>query len=189
MLIENLVAVAERRGAGVAVIDGSVRTTYAELLRLADCVADALRESGVAPGDRVALVLENGPEYVAVLYGIFAAGAIAVPLNTAARADDLLGWLRHSGASWAFVSAAHEQALARSADTTRLIGPHLWNDITRRGAASSVRYRAKPDDPAMILYTSGTTGQPKGVTLSHRNLAANTASILRTSISGPTTES
>jgi len=91
-------AVAARHADRPALLDGALRWTYRDLAREVDAAAKAMMACGVAPGDRVALWMTNRPEFVAVFLGAIKAGAIAVPLNTRYRVDDLGYVLRHSGA-------------------------------------------------------------------------------------------
>jgi long-chain acyl-CoA synthetase len=133
----------------------------------------------VKPGDRIALFMENCPEYLEVLYGIWFAGLIAVPINAKLHPRETLFALQDSGASALFVSEA------LSTDLLALLGgapavKHVFipgrDEYARLLASEAVTeplYRA-PEDLAWLFYTSGTTGRPKGVMISHRNLLAMT---------------
>lgn len=152
--------------------------------------AQALGASGVAPGDRVALILPNGIDAVIAWYGSWRAGAVVVPLNVQARERDYIPWLQHSGARMVVHAPGHEDAAkaAAAADVSGLlvdsavdpVGVFTGADADRGDAATCAADLPlpEPDVLAAIVYTSGTTGAPKGVALTHRNLAANTASIL-----------
>jgi acyl-CoA synthetase (AMP-forming)/AMP-acid ligase II len=122
----------------------------------------------------VGILLENGPEYVGYYYGALAAGAVAVPLNTAAKANELAAQLRHSGATH-LVSASHPETDAIMGVLPAIC---LINDLEGVADCESPGVALDPGLPASIIYTSGTTGRPKGVTLSHNNLVANVQSIL-----------
>jgi len=167
----------------IALQQAQRRLDYAGLRDAASRFARSLRARGVEPGDRVALILHNGIEAAIAWYGIWRAGAVVVPLNAQARERDFVPWLRHSGARLLVHGAGHDEA-ARAAGETGV--PTLVTagdgDPALAFAANDIA-GAEPPMPdagalAAILYTSGTTGAPKGVALNHRNLAANTASIL-----------
>lgn len=186
-LIDFLHASARTRPQAEAVVYEQRRVSYGELWRDVEAVARFLRARGLPPGGRVALVAENSPEYIAAYYGVLAAGGTVVALNTAARERDLLNWITHSGATWLFAHGGHTAWPALS----RLCGVNVvrigdasgagipWCDVLASAPVPGMADpRPLPDSPAAIIYTSGTTGRPKGVTLSHRNLAANVRSIL-----------
>ncbi|MFP5348992.1 MAG: class I adenylate-forming enzyme family protein [Gammaproteobacteria bacterium] len=188
-LVENLRASALRRPHAEAVVHGTRRLTYAALWAEVEAVAGLLRANGMVPQTRVAVLLENSPDYIAAYYGVLAAGGVVVALNTAAKAAELTHWLAHSEAQWLFASAAHPQAaelqtwcrgrvrvvMRDAGHGDALAWPSPLSDVTMAASSS----HASPRDAlAAIIYTSGTTGRPKGVMLSHGNLAANVDSIL-----------
>jgi long-chain acyl-CoA synthetase len=168
-----------------ALVHGSRRVTYAALWRQVGAVTGYLRGVGLTEGDRVAVVLENSTEYVAAYYGTLAASGVAVGMNASARARELSSWLTHCGARVLFVDARHPD-LQQLIDTdfpalTIVIVDHAgdggqWTSVLNSSPAAPIDARA--DDAAAILYTSGTTGRPKGVTLTHGNLSDNAASII-----------
>lgn len=150
---------------------------YRTLARRAGSIAAALRsELGLAPGDRVALFMSNSPEYLEILYGAWTAGLVAVPVNAKLHPNELAWILADSEAAVVFISADSEAGA--SASLAALPG---LKHIIRTGTA---RYEelangdvmpvveVGPEDTAWLFYTSGTTGQPKGVMLTHRNLLA-----------------
>lgn len=190
-LIDYLRASVERAPDAEALIQGERRVTYAQLWCEVSPVARFLGRNGLGRGDRVALLLENSPEYVAAYYGVLAAGGIVVALNTAARARDLSNWLAHCGATWLIADTRHGELLqvAQHADPQlrlitvgddRDIGrPFVrWNEVAQSGDEHDYVPEITADATAAIIYTSGTTGKPKGVTLTHGNLAGNVRSIL-----------
>jgi long-chain acyl-CoA synthetase len=160
--------------------------TYAELHRMAESVGRWVTESGFARGSRLGIVADNHPRWVAAYLGVIAAGCAVVPLDTALHADQLAKLLKDSGASALFCDARHAQA-AREAVAGLNIGLVLMDPD--RATDNSVRehwltnlpaifeggpgkFQAAPsatEDLASLLYTSGTTADPKGVMLTHAN--------------------
>lgn len=169
-----------------AIQDGESRTDYAELLRYASWVAGALHAQGLRRGERVALILNNSTEFVAAYYGVLLAGGVAVLLNPAAKSRDFAAWLSNCAA--AFVLSEPDNTGVDAAIATLEPAPRHWRasgdaavpfGLTASAAAGLlVMNEPAADDAACMLYTSGTTAQPKGVVLSHRNLASNTAAIV-----------
>lgn len=184
--IERIALSEPRRRAAAA---GEKRMDYGTLWTQANALAAFLQESGIAAGDRVATILPNGIEAVVSFYGCWLAGAVIVPLNAQARARDLEPWLRHCEARCVVHEAGHDDAtLALNAIETPMLRVITnatetstrsirWQAAIENDAAPA-RSRVEPADLAMILYTSGTTGAPKGVMLSHANLVANIESII-----------
>ncbi len=192
-LLTRFLANAEARGEAHAVVARGCRHSYRELRSLSLRVARHLVGQGLNPGDRVALVVANSFEYIAVFYGIWAAGGVTVALNTQAKSQDLKNWLDHAGARFLFVDEGHGEidelcrlsdgdisvvCIPRDAASADHAGAAHWNALI---STPQTYDPALPEDEAIasIIYTSGTTGSPKGVTLSHRNLEANTDSILQ----------
>ncbi len=182
--METLVARLERTAAAMpertALQQEGRRLDYRGLHAAALEFARGLRARGIAPGDRVALILPNCIEAVVAWYGCWRAGAVVVPLNAQARERDFLPWLQHSGARLLVHDGSEDAARAAAAADV----PVLPAQQCMAGEGDGMRDATAdlpPPDPetlAAILYTSGTTGAPKGVALRHSNLAANTASIL-----------
>ncbi len=171
-LVSILRESARRRPDKVALVQGERRVGYAQLWDDSLRVAGALAEEGVGPGSRVAVLLPNVVEFVQAYYGILAAGGTVVlisPLLTADEARDLVK--RADAHILLFHEALGDLARAIVADgetqavQVATIAAHprpLSSYVTRR-----------PDDIAVIIFTSGTTGRPKGVLLSHLNLLMN----------------
>jgi long-chain acyl-CoA synthetase len=140
---------------------------YGALAGRAARLASALLAAGLRPGDRVALFMRNHPAYLEVLYGAWWAGLAVVPMNAKLHLREAQWILDHAQARWAFVSADVGQGLQapeRVIDATHAGYEALFTlppcPVTERG----------PEDLAWLFYTSGTTGKPKGVMLTHRNM-------------------
>ncbi len=140
--------------------------------------ADLLRGLGVAAGHRVALVMGNSPEYVAAYYGALACGAVVVPLNTESKAKDLDNWIGHCEARVVWMDADHPERfrltdlLKQKADVVPVDQSYF-----DPGPFDQSALDIPPPELATIVYTSGTTGNPKGVMLSHANLISNALAI------------
>jgi len=161
--------------------------SYQALWNDAQHVAAYLQSRGITPGDRVALVMQNSPEYIAIYYGIWLTGGIAVALNPQAAVADIRNWIGFSEAKALFLDAAYQQAqeLTQSLDNVNTVTVDTANGTTEGNWGTVLSTppdkefaKLDPNKPAAIIFTSGTTGSPKGVTLSHANLSANTDSIL-----------
>lgn len=149
--------------------------TYAELARRVACLAAACQSRfGLKPGDRVAIVMNNRPEFVEILYACWHAGLVAVPLNPRLHPRELAYILQHSEARLCFAGADLAETLAPLAaefpgvERIISIADADYSALMREAPAALVDRR--PEDAAWLFYTSGTTGQPKGAELSHRNL-------------------
>ena len=190
-LLDGLTRSVDANPSAEALAHGGRRLTYGDLYKLTSKVNAYLTGSGLNKGDRVALLAANSPEYVALYYGTLAAGGIAVPLNTQAKARDIDNWLKHSGARYLFADCNHPEleAVVRTPHQVRVVtvgfsnrspAPDLvtWQQVVEL-PGEAPRVPLKPNDLASIIYTSGTTGEPKGITLSHRNLASNVTSIIQ----------
>lgn len=164
------------------------RLSYRELQDGARRVGAILRGLGVRQGDRVALMLPNAPEFGLGYFGILSAGATVVPLNPLLKAEEVRYVLEDAGmAAMICVSMvrpllqAVRQGLARHIPALVLDGPGssaAEGDVAMEGAAARRSRQNDPprldaEDVAACLYTSGTTGRPKGAMLTHRNLVAN----------------
>jgi long-chain acyl-CoA synthetase len=181
MNIAHLLARAARVFPGrVALLHGPAPLlTYAELGRRAASVAGFLRDGlGLVPGDRVAIVMSNHPCYLEVLHGALWGGFAAVPVNAKLHPREVDFILSDSQASALFASeelAAPLEPLAGALPALRrvLTPGSAAHDEMLSAAPAEVEARA-PDDLAWLFYTSGTTGRPKGVMQTHRNLLAMT---------------
>jgi long-chain acyl-CoA synthetase len=149
--------------------------TWGEIDGEADAVAAGLKRLGVEPGDRVAIAMHNVPHFIFALYGIVRAGAVAVPLNVMLTEAEAVTILRDAeprvvlgaGPFGATVAAAAQKV----SSVEKVITTDDWSELGP--ADGRVEAIGGDDDLAVLAYTSGTTGQPKGAMLSHANLLAN----------------
>jgi long-chain acyl-CoA synthetase len=150
----------------VAVIDGDQRITYAQLWREARAMAAGLVAQGVRPGDAVALICPNVAGFPRAYYGILAAGGVVVPVHLLLTPSEVAYVLQDSGAT---LAVCHPSVTGLASQTgIRVVSPSDLEGDPLPSYLSRV-----PEDPAVIFYTSGTTGQPKGAVLTHLNLVMN----------------
>ncbi|MCC6502877.1 MAG: acyl--CoA ligase [Deltaproteobacteria bacterium] len=193
MLIDRLLThSAERRPSAVAFIQGEKRATYGELHDMASRMSRALRDLGVRRGDRVAIALENSIEYLAAHFGVLMTGGVSVPVyhglppasfnRIAADCKPFAVISRppffRSLLKSPVVAGGAKHIIAGPVSDEEKAGGALSFADCLSSPLSADREAGTHDDLATIIYTSGTTGDPKGVMLSHRNLAANTSSIV-----------
>jgi long-chain acyl-CoA synthetase len=151
-------------------------TTYAQLMERAAAFAACLQQVGAA-GERAAILADNDADWIACYLGALQVGWIAVPLDTAYSADQVRTVLENSGAQVLFTGSRHVETARAAAGQLRQAAPQI---VPLSGSAErSVQppesvppADVAPDTPAVILYTSGTTADPKGVVLTHENLEA-----------------
>jgi long-chain acyl-CoA synthetase len=173
----NLTGTAAVQGSHPAVkLDGTT-VSYAALAEQSARVAGLLIERGVALGDRVGLMLPNVPEFAAIYYGILQAGAVVVPMNVLLKQREVAFYLGDPQARIVFAWHDFAEAAMPGAETAGaeciLVRPGgLAELVAGVDPADGVADRAG-DDTAVILYTSGTTGTPKGAELTHSNLRRN----------------
>ena len=157
----------------LAVVFGEETRTHAELHDRAARVASVLAGDGVQPGDRVALLMHNRIEFVEALLACQRLGAVAVPINFRLAADEIDFVLADSGATVLICDSAPP---APGAVRMALeVGP-AYEQVVASSPARRELADAHDDDAALMCYTSGTTGRPKGAVLTHRNLVASTLS-------------
>ncbi len=162
---------------------GESTVLYGKLLGETQAVAHLLKDTfGVEPGARVGLLIRNRPEFIPAFFGVLMAGAVVVPFNTFLKADEITFIINDAGVDVLLTEQAMEETLAVLRD--RLPDLQTWNvehleDLghDRTGAAPLATRTA--GDLAVIVYTSGTTGHPKGAMLTHGNLLHNVESCRR----------
>ena len=160
--------------------------TYGELHSWAESVGRWIIEKKIAPGSRLAILADNHPRWVAAYLGIIASGCAAVPLDTNLHDDQIAKLLKDSGATGVFVDVKHVPVTRRAITELNvgliLVDPDRMTpqvehdrflanlpDIFKAGPGSFKPVPAKNDDLGSLLYTSGTTADPKGVILTHGN--------------------
>ena len=192
---------AARWGDRVAIVDDGSRWSYGELRQLALRAANGLAELGVRKGDRVAVWMPNGLDWVTAFFAAVYAGAVVVPLNTALSFPEVEYQVTHSGASVLLVRDSYRDRdyLAEARDLERTADHDLavvgvgidsdlpdviaWTRLLKTGADEDRLPRVEVADPAIMLYTSGTTGRPKGVVHTHRFVATQFAAADRLGLS------
>lgn len=155
-----------------ALLSGTTeRANYREFARQAGALGAALRDRGLQPGDRVGLVMRNCPEYLIVLFGAWYAGLTVVPVNAKLHPREVEFILTDSGARFVFATEDWVGALPADLPAVSVTGAEFPGLTGGPGMSPLDR---GPDDLAWLFYTSGTTGRPKGVMQTHRNLLAMT---------------
>ncbi|MDX6300651.1 MAG: long-chain acyl-CoA synthetase [Nocardioidaceae bacterium] len=176
-LARKLVSTAAAHGGRPAVRLDDTSMTYDDLLAAANRVAGLLRDRGVGVGDRIGLVLPNVPQFPALFYGAAIAGAVVVPMNPLLKAREVRYYLEDSGAVLLFVwhqMADEARAGAEQVDVPCVVvEPAGFLDLLNGHEPAPEVVDRDDDETVVLLYTSGTTGQPKGAELTHANLATN----------------
>jgi len=180
-----------------AIVWDDARLSYGKLNALSNQVANALVEIGIGHNDKVALVCPNLPFFPIIYYGIMKAGAVVVPLNVLFKAREFAYHLKDSDAKVVFVfectdelpmaqtvkeafdqteTCEHLIVIPKNKDAPSPFENHqTLTEITLGKSEEFEIFPTAPDDTCSILYTSGTTGQPKGAELTHLNIFMNTA--------------
>ena len=182
---EFLSAQAQKRKRKVALFVDDEKITYGEVFENVDRLAAFFVDKGIKEGDKVALFLRNSPEFIYTVFAISKIGAIAVPVNTFLKEDELSYILKDSESTVLVASVEHEKVLNKSNGPVqcRFI---LWEGENAKrdeknftfgealSTTGSTRHIARTlEDTAVLIYTSGTTGKPKGAMLSNKNLLSN----------------
>src|ERR1700712_4514581 len=186
-LAQHLLDAAAAHGDRPALRMDDARVTSAEFRDAALGVAAGLAARGVEPGDRVGLVLPNVPAFPVVFYGALMAGAAVVPMNPLLKAREIQYYLEDAGVK---IVVAVEPSAGPAAEAATTVG---IESVTVGAAQPEEQKPAEQmdapveragDDDAVILYTSGTTGRPKGAELTHANLISNARTTHETLIEG-----
>jgi long-chain acyl-CoA synthetase len=158
--------------------------TYAQLDDGSARVAAMLREKGVEPGDRVGIMLPNVPYFAVVYYGILRAGGVVVPMNPLLKGREVKFYVEDPGTKLLFAWGDFEEAAAKGAEEGGaeliLVRPGEFEELVAGHEPDPEVAERADDDTAVLLYTSGTTGAPKGAELTHANLRKNCELAART---------
>jgi long-chain acyl-CoA synthetase len=177
-LASNLTRTADVHPDRPAIRLGDTTRTYRQLDQDSARVAGLLSERGVRPGDRVAIMLPNLPDFAVTYFGVLRAGGVVVPMNPLLKSREVAYYLSDSRASLIFAwqgCAAEAELGAKQADADFVpVDPAAFGDVVSSASPQPDVERRRDDDTAVLLYTSGTTGRPKGAELSHANLSRNT---------------
>jgi fatty-acyl-CoA synthase len=165
-----------------------VSVTWAQIHERVGAAAAVLRERGVRAGDRVAIMMTNRPEFLETMFAANALGAIVVPVNFRLAPDEVAYILTDSGASLLVV----DEATGAAAAAARVACQHRIGFVSTGATEGADPYFAAgpgpseapdvdvpEDSPALIMYTSGTMGRPKGAVLSHQNLLCQSLTLIR----------
>jgi long-chain acyl-CoA synthetase len=177
-LAKNLTDTTRAHGGRVAVRVDNAAMTYRALDEASARVAALLHERGMKPGDRVGIMMPNVAEVPVVYYGVLRAGGVVVPMNPLLKVREVAYYLGDSGAGLIFAwhgfadqaRGGAEQADAEAIVVDEVSFPELLASVEPEYEVAD----AADEDTAVILYTSGTTGHPKGAELTHGNLRSNT---------------
>jgi long-chain acyl-CoA synthetase len=175
---------AGRAPEAVAVRLGELALTYAELEQRAARLAALLERRGLGAGDRVGVMLPNVPEFPIAYYGVLRAGGVVVPMNVLLKRREIAFYLEDSGAevllAWhGFAAEAREGAAEAGAELVE-VEPQGFAELLSEHEPRPGLAETDAEDTAVLLYTSGTTGKPKGAELTHANLHRNAEVASRT---------
>ena len=174
----------KKRKRKVALFVDDEKIRYGEILEKVDKLALFLTQKGIKEGDRVALFLRNSPEFIYTVFAVSKIGAIAVPINTFLKSEELDYILKDAGAKLLVASQIHEKVVnansvckdiiweGDSPDTNLVTFSDAYHNTVLNDNSKTQVPRTQ-EDCAIIIYTSGTTGKPKGAMLSNKNLLSN----------------
>ena len=187
-LAENLARTAAATPDQVAIRLDDFELTYAGLDAASALAAGWLAEHGVGPGDRVGIMLPNIPQFPILYYGALRAGAAVVPMNPLFKEREVEYYLTDSGAkvlfAWEGIADQAQPGAEAAGAAFEVVDAGFSQQLATYSPAPGVVERA-PDDTAVLLYTSGTTGKPKGAELTHSNLGSNVATCVALFDGGP----
>jgi long-chain acyl-CoA synthetase len=174
---ENLSKTAAEHPDAVAMKLDDAELTYHQLDCAAARIANLLQDKGIEAGDRVGIMLPNVPYFAAIYYAILRVGAVVVPMNVLLKKREVGFYLSDSGAkllfAWHGFAEAAETGAEEAGAELILVEPGKFEELVAEYDDSFEVVDRADDDTAVILYTSGTTGTPKGAELTHANLARN----------------
>ncbi len=189
-LIDMFNMAAQQYAGEVSIIDQGVSYTFDELKNASDKCAVGLIEEGISKGDRVALYCINSVEFAIAYMGIVKAGGVVVPINLLQKASEIVYVMANAGVSGLIYHPAFQPNVDEILDELQNVKLSIcvssttasslqWDSLfNNNGNLPAISIDAA-NDLVAILYTSGTTGKPKGAMLTHRNLVSNTASVFK----------
>jgi long-chain acyl-CoA synthetase len=181
-LATNLSEAVARDPERVALKLDDVEVTYSALDAASARVAGLLAERGVQPGDRVGVMLPNVPYFATVYYGVLRAGGVVVPMNVLLKERETAFYLKDPQAkavfAWHDFAAAAETGAAEAGAECIVVRPGEFEQLVASSPARAEVADRADEDTAVILYTSGTTGTPKGAELTHGNLRRNVETVV-----------
>jgi long-chain acyl-CoA synthetase len=179
----NLTDAAQRDGRRCALKLDEHVISYAQLDEASARVAGLLRERGVRTGDRVGVMLPNVPQFAVAYYGVLRAGGIVVPMNVLLKQREVAFYLSDSEAkvvfAWHQFAPAAQAGAAEAGTECVIVAPGEFEQLLAGVEPVAEVVDRAADDTAVILYTSGTTGKPKGAELTHSNLRRNVEVMVR----------
>ncbi len=167
-------------GERVAIVTDEAALTYRDVDHLSNRFANLLREMGIRPEERVVVALEDGPAFVGALFGILKVGAVVVMLNPELKPDAISYFYRYTRARYAFCEVSRADPWRRAArsapllEQVCLVGTADVDEALASASAASPVFDTHRDDPAIWLFSGGTTGRPKAVIQTHRSFANTT---------------
>ncbi|MEA2409353.1 MAG: long-chain acyl-CoA synthetase [Thermoleophilaceae bacterium] len=176
-----LTETAERNGDQTAFKLDDVELSYSLLDEGSARIAALLKSKGIEPGDRVGLMMPNVPYFPVIYFGILRAGAVVVPMNVLLKGREVTFYLEDPGAklvfAWGDFAEAAETGAEQAGTELILVKPGEFEKLVAEHEPDTEMVERSEDDTAVILYTSGTTGKPKGAELTHSNLHKNSAGV------------
>jgi long-chain acyl-CoA synthetase len=176
-----LTETAERNGDQTAFKLDDVELSYSLLDEGSARIAALLKSKGIEPGDRVGLMMPNVPYFPVIYFGILRAGAVVVPMNVLLKGREVAFYLEDPGAklvfAWGDFAEAAETGAEQAGTELILVKPGEFEKLVAEHEPDTEMVERSEDDTAVILYTSGTTGKPKGAELTHSNLHKNSAGV------------
>lgn len=181
-LFELIKRQAEQRGDAEAVVGGQMRLTYSQLEEKVENLAATLQGLGIGRGERVALLMPNNPLFIVGYFAVNRAGGVVVPINFLFKGEEVRYILTNAGARTILTLSPFKplvDQLGEAGVVQRALFLDSGEQTEYRAGLNISSYPPVPEDVAVFLYTSGTTGRPKGAMLTNRNLIANVESLLQ----------
>lgn len=176
MTLSELLTVRARKTPGKTCIKfENLKLSYAEMDRRVTLTAGGLKAEGLKNNDRVAILMDNCPEYIILYFAILRAGAVVIPVNTFLAPNEVVYILKDSGCKFLLYNDKFERNIEEIKSKSHEVNVLAFDDIQQ---TETQPYAGDKDDIAVLLYTSGTTGFPKGAMLTHENLLSNAESCI-----------